>query len=242
MSDVEKYGLFALAFVVLVLGIAWILDPADEPALAGGQGVLQRTVAMSRPDGSPEDLAARRLAVLNRPDASTSKGATASAPANGYRVPGLLEGLGPFDPAEPPVSYPGERSAAPVLDGGGRIEHVVKEGDTLSSISQRYFRTAGRHAEILKLNPGLDAKRLQPGTRLVVQAGIAASPAAPVAGASAASPAKPVLYTVLDGETLGHIAQKTKGSVAFTDAIFAANRDVLKTADAIQPGMTLRIP
>ena len=27
MSDVEKYGLFALVFVVVVLCLAWLLDP-----------------------------------------------------------------------------------------------------------------------------------------------------------------------------------------------------------------------
>ena len=54
--------------------------------------------------------------------------------------------------------------------------------------------------------------------------------------------AEPVLYTVVRGDTLSAIAQKTMGAASKYPAIFEANKPMLKDPDHIYPGQVLRIP
>lgn len=257
MSDVEKYGLFALVFVVVVLGLAWVLDPAEsDAALSGAGGPGARAVPMSRPAADAPLVGGRRVSTLSRPGAGPGGGTSAAkgaadapvgtpvqAPIEGrtvhtYRVAPLAEGLGAFDPSEPPVSYPGEHARSQPVAAGTARTHTVVAGDTLSDISFQYFGTSTRWSDILALNKGIDPKALKVGTVLVIHEGRVEP------GALQPRPTRTAqaVHTVAEGETLGHIAQKTKGSVEFTDAIFQANRDVLATPDAIKPGMVLRIP
>lgn len=49
-------------------------------------------------------------------------------------------------------------------------------------------------------------------------------------------------YTVVRGDTLSAIAQKTMGSAGKYPAIFEANKPMLKDPDKIYPGQVLRIP
>ena len=53
---------------------------------------------------------------------------------------------------------------------------------------------------------------------------------------------EPVLYTVVRGDTLSAIAQKTLGSAGKYPIIFEANKPMLKDPDLIYPGQVLRIP
>ena len=48
--------------------------------------------------------------------------------------------------------------------------HVVREGETLSDISYRYYGSAGKWRKILDANRGVikDANRLKPGTKLII--------------------------------------------------------------------------
>jgi len=54
--------------------------------------------------------------------------------------------------------------------------------------------------------------------------------------------AKPVFHTVVKGDTLWKIAEKTLGSGARYPEVFEANRPMLKDPDKIYPGQVLRIP
>lgn len=54
--------------------------------------------------------------------------------------------------------------------------------------------------------------------------------------------ATPVLHTVVKGNTLWKISEKTLGSGARYKEIFEANRPMLKDPDEIYPGQVLRIP
>ncbi|MEO9571978.1 MAG: LysM peptidoglycan-binding domain-containing protein [Polaribacter sp.] len=49
-------------------------------------------------------------------------------------------------------------------------------------------------------------------------------------------------HTVASGETLGKIAKQYYGSASKYNAIFEANRNILKSADVIHPGQDLVIP
>jgi nucleoid-associated protein YgaU len=49
-------------------------------------------------------------------------------------------------------------------------------------------------------------------------------------------------YTVVQGDTLSHIAQRVYGKASRWQAIFDANRDQLDDPDRILPGQVLRLP
>ena len=54
--------------------------------------------------------------------------------------------------------------------------------------------------------------------------------------------AEPVFHTVVKGDTLWKIAEKTLGKGARYTEIFEANRPMLSDPDKIYPGQVLRIP
>jgi nucleoid-associated protein YgaU len=57
-----------------------------------------------------------------------------------------------------------------------------------------------------------------------------------------AATAEPVFYTVAKGDTLSAIAKQHYGNANKYQAIFEANRPMLKDPDKIYPGQVLRIP
>ena len=56
------------------------------------------------------------------------------------------------------------------------------------------------------------------------------------------SPLGGVTYRVLEGDNLWKISVKHYGKGSKNLEIYEANRDVMKSEDALRPGMTLRIP
>lgn len=54
--------------------------------------------------------------------------------------------------------------------------------------------------------------------------------------------AEPVFHTVVKGDTLWKISEKTLGNGARYTEIFEANKPMLKDPDKIYPGQVLRIP
>lgn len=54
--------------------------------------------------------------------------------------------------------------------------------------------------------------------------------------------AEPVFHTVVKGDTLWKISERTLGSGARYKEIFEANKPMLKDPDKIYPGQVLRIP
>ncbi len=54
--------------------------------------------------------------------------------------------------------------------------------------------------------------------------------------------AEPVFHTVVKGDTLSKIAEKTLGKASRYPEIFEANKPMLKDPDKIYPGQVLRIP
>ena len=55
-------------------------------------------------------------------------------------------------------------------------------------------------------------------------------------------PTNSTVYEVRSGDTLGSIAQKSYGNARFSDVIFKANSDILKSPHTLKPGMKLIIP
>jgi LysM repeat protein len=114
-----------------------------------------------------------------------------------------------------PTALPAETSATPAL-----IQHVVRRGDTLSSLARQYATTT---AEIQALNTSLaDPNYLTPGTTLSIRPNTA--PAART-------------HRVTRGETLSSIARRYGVSVS---ALSQANG--LNDPNQLYAGQLLIIP
>lgn len=149
---------------------------------------------------------------------------------------------------------------------GGGVEaprfrsYTVREGETMQRIALREYGSVNRWTVIARANPLLDPNRLRPGRviRLPVDPGNvqgrAVEPGGGGAGAAGAGvegdgvesdagePAAVIEYRVERGDTLSGIASRFYGSSRWTDFLFQANRDRLRSPGAIRIGQTLVIP
>lgn len=248
MTDVEKYGLFAVVFVGgLLLVIATQGGFGEGEAVATAPELIDSATPLRSPAPAPG------------PAQDASK----------VKVVSVLPSA-PFRWEEPPVSYPGPRSIrapeAPAAATSRTADplaapgtHVVARGETLSDIARLHLGSAQRWRELIALNPGVDPKKLQLGQVLRVAgpppAAAAAPPstekpaadvgkpsAGPTAVPAAATAGGARTHTIAKGDTLGEIAQRYLGSAQKADAIYRANTDVLKSKDDLRIGQVLRIP
>ncbi|MCB9897083.1 MAG: LysM peptidoglycan-binding domain-containing protein [Planctomycetes bacterium] len=242
MSDVEKYGLWAVIGFTGILVLIGLGGDGDEP--------LQREAAR------PQVVHGSSQPVVVAPPASAEKPATRKAvgkraesqAAPGSRVltvPPVVPSGESFRWEESPVAYPGPRSArTPGHADDAVITHTVAKGETLGDISARYYGTATRWRELLALNPGVDEKRIKPGDVIVVQGAPRRGAEAPVAMKAEVPASKGAArtYVVRDGDTLGEIAAKMLGSARRSQELYEANRHVLSSPDRLRTGQVLTIP
>jgi nucleoid-associated protein YgaU len=240
MSDVEKYGLFAVILVgglLLLVAVGGGFSDAPPALPSGAPVVLDGPAPLRAPDGEARGL-------------------------DTVRVSPLLPAEKPFTWSEPPVAYPGERSASPApgtpvvlqepvaapAGAATPATYVIRSGDTLGAIAKRTLGAESRWEELVKLNPGLDPKRLKIGSTIRLSGSAPAALAQPApapavtAPATVAKPAAARTHTVKSGDTLGAIAKTYLGSATKADALFEANKDQLKSPDALKVGQVLRIP
>ncbi len=120
--------------------------------------------------------------------------------------------------------------------------YAVKAGDSLSKIAvANGFRTA----DVLAVNPGLDANKIRAGQTIVLPGAAKAGTTVPKAGAAApkASSASGGTYVVQKGDILGRIANKHGVKVAdlkkanglSSDKIVVGQKLVIPGAKAAQP-------
>ena len=116
-------------------------------------------------------------------------------------------------------------------DVGEQCYYIVKRGDTLSHIAQRY---PGVSARQLQAWNGISRPRsLQPGQRLKVFA----APAAQTAAATAGQPAQdPIAYIVRKGDSLSEIAKKFRVTLK---ELLAWNN--LRKSDTIYPRQKITV-
>ena len=163
---------------------------------------------------------------------------------------------------------PGPSPKAFVKEGGkvegaapGPNTHVVKSGETFSSIAQAAYGSAAYYPHLIRANPGVNPNNLKLGTVLNVPpvsevkasgGGAAAEKAA--AGPAGQLPAGPRLvedvkidpvrqYRVVSGDSLFKIGQKLYGKGTMGDRIYEANKQLIGTDPRrLKLGMILQLP
>ena len=135
---------------------------------------------------------------------------------------GKALGIGEAEAAEPPAP---EALKKEVEDLGLKTEglKVTVDGDTV--------KLSGKAASQAEKEKVILAVGNVAGVAKVEEAIETPEPAA-----------EPVFHTVVKGDTLWKISEKTLGSGARYNEIFEANRPMLKDPDKIYPGQVLRIP
>jgi nucleoid-associated protein YgaU len=237
MTDVEKYGLFAVVFVGgLLLVIATQGGFGEGDAIATGPDLIDSATPLRSPaPGTGQDPSKLVVAPV--------------LPSTRFRW------------KEAPVSYPGPRSIQVPQQLAGRSgssgvgapgTHVVAKGETLGDIAKQHLGSARRWKDLLAMNPGVDPMKLQLGQVLRI-AGSPPLASAAMAARTEVKPSAPATsappvdragrsHIVAKGDTLGEIAQRYLGSAQRADDIYLANTDMLKSKDDLKIGQVLRIP
>jgi len=116
--------------------------------------------------------------------------------------------------------------------------HVIRPGDTLFEIARERYGDASFVRLIEAANPGVNARALRIGDRLILP-----EKPKPQEAQVAPTPPQTKVYVVQKNDTLIGIARRFYGDAAMYRKIYEANRDVLPTLNAtLYVGQTLRLP
>lgn len=264
MGNLEKLlvvGVLVIVIAILAVSFFWTNDVATLPEVSTdsiGLSTLQQT--------PPEDnrLPGEALSAVganpNSPSLMPNSPAlNTELPANGNPTDAqfgdtpLLMSANANETAQAKPLLPGEENYK---------SYTIKKGDTLEVIAKRELGSKSKVSEILKANEGLNPRKLVPGKTILIPRDSAGT-ASPMGGSTETekhSEAKPLSstfeptpssgsqsgasdsYVVVKGDTLWKVAKKTYGDGNKWKKIFDANRNQLPNADALRPGMKLKIP
>ncbi|CAE7154119.1 unnamed protein product [Symbiodinium necroappetens] len=143
-------------------------------------------------------------------------------------------------------------TVAPAGSGDVRV-HVVRKGETLWAIAERYYGTGFVHADLLRYNAGRirNAGELNPGLNLLIpdRRDLGSAPPATVATRPATTPARTQAtpattrtYTVAKGDTLSEISQKQLGTSKRWEEIMELNADKIDEPTDLYVGLKLKLP
>jgi nucleoid-associated protein YgaU len=272
MGNFEKLVVLTVLFLsAVVLAVSLSSDdenPAESPLSAAkrNQGVASEDSGAEAAPEKPTLTAEGRRAPGRR-----AKEEAASAASGAEKIQGLAAGAGEPS-AGVPANEQGHPRVLKTRQGLAEsalpdyMVYTAAAGDTWTLLADRFYRSATYVPLLQSANEGLAAPSA--GDALLVpvydfraapkdRAPRSAAPARPAepavltaassAGAASGAATKPSgaaagSYTVVDGDNLWKIAQKTYGSGARWNEIFEANKDVMRDADSLKVGMTLRIP
>jgi nucleoid-associated protein YgaU len=124
---------------------------------------------------------------------------------------------------------------------------VVKENDTLWSLSQKFYEGRKNWWFIYEANKDRidDPNVLKAGVEIIMPEENASSQPSREQGATASAPSavdQKGSYTVKPYDTLIKIAQKVYGSDRYWRDIWAANENQIQNPDDLKVGMILKLP
>jgi|GEM_PF-2096078 len=172
MKKDYKVGMVAGLVVVMILAVGWVVvrgRPGPQAGYAQSPHPTVRPYEPNRPRPTYPAVGSQPYAAA---PAMPGPGATTVSP--GVRqepnaVPGQLPGdivatAAPVPGAALPTPIPAAAPSKPART------HVVREGETLSDISDHYYGSPNRWEKIVRANRSTikDADRIYPGMKLVI--------------------------------------------------------------------------
>lgn len=225
MTDLDRYGLFALAVVILlILFISMGNMECDED----DEGYDSVSLITELPVPEPVEIDDSAPVLIQHGPATTR---------------------GDFDFDENPASYPGgdEETASPPAPEpvrGAYVLHKVRKGESYSSISKKYYGSTVHWGSLQSANPGVTPRSLKVGQVIRVpkkpdlsirQEGSGKS----VAGSESRSP---IRHKVRKNDTLAGISKQYYGTTRKWRLIYDANRSKIRNPDVLKVGVSLSIP
>ena len=147
----------------------------------------------------------------------------------------------------------GAKESTEIPAGGGGT-HIVKAGETLSSIALSAYGSSAYYPHILRANPNVNPNNLKLGTPLKmphindVKADVSAEHGSEhSAGQPSAEPEVKIdpskQYRVQSGDNLYKIAQRVYGKSSYLDKIYEKNKALIGAdSKRLKPGMILELP
>lgn len=127
--------------------------------------------------------------------------------------------------------------------------YVVKKGDTLSAIAQRFYGDASRWRLIAKANDLSDPNTVRVGMELIIPqqqkvkpSRPAAEPRIDVAASGEDETKKARDYIVKKDDSLWKIAAAEYGDGNKWPTVFEANRNSIRNKNLLRPGQVIRLP
>lgn len=150
----------------------------------------------------------------------------------------------PSDPTAPAREAPATNPPSPsiAVRPPEFIAHTVAEGETLATISARYYGTETHAEAITRANPLASLTPLRAGRVIRIPRDPTNIQGRPLRPSMPDPPGKDREYTVREGDSLSKIAQLMYGDAGRADTLFNANRDQLSNRDTLRPGQRLRVP
>lgn len=174
MGQLEKYGLYVLCLVIfLILGVAiWGGDAVPAYASTNLPGTSVAEPRASREVPTPQraleagnDGFGDLFMPATPPRVEPVQQTQPQPMAQGPGTTGPASVLPVLEPARVPEPSP---APAPAASERERPKYKVKPSDTLTTIATKQLGDARLVAEIQKLNPKVDARRMPVGTELVL--------------------------------------------------------------------------
>ena len=221
MTDLDRYGLFALAVVILLILFVSLgeMDP-DDGSPDHSDSFLKGGVPARGAEGAEEDIG-----IVDGESESV--------------LPGGRDG---FDFGGDPVTYQGapRRSDGEGSDPGprdGAIRHKVRKGESLSSLSRTYYGSISYWPRIARANGGLSPEKMQVGMSLLI----------PPLGAekktsTSAQTTAPRKHIVKKNDSLVRISKQYYGTTSKWRRIYDANREKISDPDVLKLGVCLVVP
>ncbi len=146
----------------------------------------------------------------------------------------------------PRRSSPPARTPSPVESVTDADVHYVKKGESLSSISSRFYGTPGFADQIARLNNLGDPDKVKLGTRLILPKSFGNLAGAPAPRTDTAqmtlATTRSKTVKVREGETLSDIAKRELGDGNKWRVLWKANKNVIPNPDRLSPGIVLQLP